>query len=51
MDRALELVPDDVDTRVNRALLNLDLQADTRPLHGNYRGNHRQESRCRCGRR
>jgi serine/threonine-protein kinase len=33
LDRALEIVPHDVDTRVARALVELDWRADTRPLH------------------
>jgi TolB-like protein/Tfp pilus assembly protein PilF len=33
LDRALSLVPKDVDTRVARALIDLDWRADPRPLH------------------
>jgi serine/threonine protein kinase/Tfp pilus assembly protein PilF len=33
LDRALTIVPKDVDTRVTRAQVNLEWQADTRPLH------------------
>jgi TolB-like protein/Tfp pilus assembly protein PilF len=33
LDRALSIKPDDVDTKVARALIPLDQQADTRPLH------------------
>ena len=32
-DRALTIKPDDVDTRVTRALVSLDWKADTAPLH------------------
>jgi len=33
LDRALALVPHDLDTRVTRALVDLEWRADTRPLH------------------
>lgn len=33
MDRALQIIPDDVETQATRALLELDSRADTRPLH------------------
>ncbi|MEO6971240.1 MAG: hypothetical protein ABI217_10140 [Chthoniobacterales bacterium] len=33
LDRALALAPDDLDTRVTRALVDLEWHADTRPLH------------------
>src|SRR4029077_15501467 len=33
LDRALTIVPKDVDTRVARALVDLDWRADTQPLH------------------
>ncbi len=33
LDRALTIVPKDVDTRVSRALVDLDWRADPRPLH------------------
>jgi TolB-like protein len=33
LDRALALVPRDLDTRVTRALVDLEWHADTRPLH------------------
>jgi serine/threonine-protein kinase len=33
LDRALTIVPNDVDTRVARALVELNWHADTRPLH------------------
>jgi TolB-like protein/class 3 adenylate cyclase/Tfp pilus assembly protein PilF len=33
LDRALSIKPDDVDTKVTRALIALDSKADTRPLH------------------
>jgi len=33
LDRALAIKPDDVDTKVARALIPLDWKADTRPLH------------------
>ncbi len=33
LDRALALVPADLDTRVTRALVDLEWRADTRPLH------------------
>jgi TolB-like protein/Tfp pilus assembly protein PilF len=33
LDRALALVPRDLDTRVTRALVDLEWRADTRPLH------------------
>ncbi len=33
LDRALAIKPDDVETRMTRALLELDWKADTRPLH------------------
>src|SRR5437870_7653266 len=33
LDRALPIKPDDVDTKVARALIALDSKADTRPLH------------------
>ncbi len=33
LDRALTIKPDDVDTKVVRALIPLDWKADTRPLH------------------
>jgi TolB-like protein/Tfp pilus assembly protein PilF len=33
LDRALELIPRDLDTRVTRALVDLEWKADTRPLH------------------
>src|SRR5437868_5045669 len=33
LDRALSIKPDDVDTRVARALIELDSKADPRPLH------------------
>ena len=33
LDRALSIKPDDVDTKVARALIPLDQRADTRPLH------------------
>jgi tetratricopeptide (TPR) repeat protein len=33
LDRALAITPDDVETRVARALVDLDWKADTRPLH------------------
>src|SRR5437773_454807 len=33
LDRALSIKPDDVDTKVARALVAMDWQADTRPLH------------------
>jgi serine/threonine-protein kinase len=33
LDRALEIKPDDIETRVIRALLELDWKADPRPLH------------------
>ena len=33
LDRALALVPRDLDTRVTRALVDLESRADTRPLH------------------
>jgi TolB-like protein/Tfp pilus assembly protein PilF len=33
LDRALELIPRDLDTRVTRALIDLEWKADTRPLH------------------
>jgi serine/threonine-protein kinase len=33
LDRALSIKPDDVDTKVTRALVMLDWKADTRPLH------------------
>jgi serine/threonine-protein kinase len=33
LDRALAIVPNDVDTRISRAQLELDWKADTRPLH------------------
>jgi len=33
LDRALALAPDDLDTRVTRALVDLEWRADTRPLH------------------
>jgi serine/threonine-protein kinase len=33
LDRALSIKPDDVDTRVTRALVSLDWKADTAPLH------------------
>ncbi|PZR71936.1 MAG: hypothetical protein DLM73_14605 [Chthoniobacterales bacterium] len=33
LDRALAIAPNDVDTRITRAQLHLDWQADTRPLH------------------
>jgi TolB-like protein/class 3 adenylate cyclase/Tfp pilus assembly protein PilF len=33
LDRALSIKPDDVDTRMARALIFLDWKADTRPLH------------------
>jgi TolB-like protein len=33
LDRALSIKPDDVDTKVARALIPLDEKADTRPLH------------------
>jgi TolB-like protein/class 3 adenylate cyclase len=33
LDRALSIKPDDVETKVGRALIALDQQAETRPLH------------------
>jgi len=33
LDRALSIKPDDVETKVTRALIPLDQRADTRPLH------------------
>ncbi|PZR72409.1 MAG: hypothetical protein DLM52_12950, partial [Chthoniobacterales bacterium] len=33
LDRALALVPHDLDTRITRALVDLEWRADTRPLH------------------
>jgi serine/threonine-protein kinase len=33
LDRALSIKPDDVETKVTRALIALDWKADTRPLH------------------
>jgi TolB-like protein/class 3 adenylate cyclase/Tfp pilus assembly protein PilF len=33
LDRALAIKPDDVDTKVARALISLEWKADTRPLH------------------
>ena len=33
LDRALAIVPNDIDTRISRAQAHLDWQADTRPLH------------------
>ena len=33
LDRALSIKPDDVETKVFRALISLDWKADTRPLH------------------
>ena len=33
LDRALSIKPDDVDTKVTRALVAMDWKADTRPLH------------------
>jgi TolB-like protein/class 3 adenylate cyclase/Tfp pilus assembly protein PilF len=33
LDRALAIKPDDVDTRVTRALIDLDCRANTKPLH------------------
>src|SRR5437868_15184488 len=33
LDRALSIKPDDVDTKVARALVAMDWKADTRPLH------------------
>jgi TolB-like protein/Tfp pilus assembly protein PilF len=33
LDRALALVPRDLDTRITRALVDLEWRADTRPLH------------------
>ena len=33
LDRAHAIVPNDVDTKVARALVELDWRADTRPLH------------------
>src|SRR5207249_11305609 len=33
LDRALSIKPDDVETKVVRALIPLDWKADTRPLH------------------
>lgn len=33
LDRALAIVPDDIDTRVTRAQVHLDWQGDTQPLH------------------
>jgi len=33
LDRALVIKPDDVDTKVTRALISLEWKADTRPLH------------------
>ena len=33
LDRALAIKPDDVDTKVTRALISLEWKADTRPLH------------------
>jgi len=33
LDRALAIKPDDVETRANRAMVDLDQKADTRPLH------------------
>jgi TolB-like protein len=33
LDRALQIVPDDPDTKVGRASVDLDWRADTRPIH------------------
>jgi tetratricopeptide (TPR) repeat protein len=33
LDRGIEIKPDDVETKVARAVLELDWKADTRPLH------------------
>jgi serine/threonine protein kinase/Flp pilus assembly protein TadD len=33
LDRALTIVPEDIETRVNRATVDLNWRADTRPLH------------------
>jgi serine/threonine-protein kinase len=33
LDRALTISPDDIDTKVARALVSMDWKADTRPLH------------------
>ena len=33
LDRALEIVPKDIDTRVGRAFVDLSWKADTRPMH------------------
>jgi TolB-like protein/Tfp pilus assembly protein PilF len=37
LDRALALIPRDLDTRVTRALVDLEWKADTRPLHNMIR--------------
>jgi serine/threonine-protein kinase len=34
LDRALALVPNDIDTKISRAQAELDWKADTKPLHG-----------------
>ena len=33
LDRALAIVPNDLDTKISRAQAELDWKADTRPLH------------------